>query len=441
MKKVLLNFTVVFSIVVFGFSFSFAQEEKSLKDMPQNEYDKYEKASEDALKEVNEFAKMAEKLRIFRQSNDMAYGFPADLVKLKKMQNETESFADNELKKIEDFYKSLQDKYNANDANSLNVALEKVINPFPQSKKHFQWPAAVEQNIAWFNAFQPELKKALEEAESQAEKDTEQQNKAKQVSDFPDDSYGSGDLTDIKKQMLKALFGNVIKSGEEVTAISVTSDWKEGAYSDSKQPYRKIDGTVLFADTDDDGISRFTSFVFIANKANGDWQPLKYKAFCNGCPEGWAKAGSGSMSAGGDGFLGSLLWFVLALANIFGGLLTAKAILNKYHPLIEKLTSFLAPYSIQIGLTGLIAALLGFIISMLGLRLLYGIIPQVTAVLLGIILAYDYIQSNAKGKMKEQMENSQEIIKQVNVYAQTIGLAALVVGILYLFLKGSLYFI
>ncbi len=103
--------------------------------MSQEEYDKYEKASEDALKEVNEFAKIAEKLRIFRQSNDMAYGFPSDLEKLKKMQEATDSFANNELKEIEESYKSLQDKYGASSANRLNVALEKVINPFPQSKK------------------------------------------------------------------------------------------------------------------------------------------------------------------------------------------------------------------------------------------------------------------------------------------------------------------
>ena len=79
--------------------------------------------------------------------------------------------------------------------------------------------------------------------------------------------------------------------------------------------------------------------------------------------------------------------------------------------------------------------------SMLGLRLLYGIIPQLTAVLLGIILAYDYIQANAKGKLKDQMENSHEMVSQVNVYAQTIGLIGLAAGIVYLFFNGSFYFI
>ena len=441
--KFIINVKEIFLVLLIaGFSLSFAQGEKSLKDMPQEEYDKYQKASNDALEKVNEFAKMAEKLRIFRQTNDMAYGFPSDVKKLKDMQKAADSFAENDLKEIKAFYESLKNKYNASDANSLNVALEKVINPFPQSKKNFQWPAnALEQDIAWFNEFRPELDKALKEAEEQAESDEEKNNKAKQVIDFPEDNYDGSGLSEIKEQMLKALFGNVIKSEDEITAIAVISDWKEGVYSDSKQPYRKINGAVLFADTDDDDISRFTSFVFIANKINGDWKPLKFKAFCNGCPEGWAKAGSGSMTASGGGFLNSLLWFILALSNILAGLIAGSGILKKSAPVLEKITSVLEPYAMQIGLTALAAGLLSFTLSILGLRLFYVIIPQATAVVLGFLLAYDYIKSNAKGKLKEQIDHSQDSIAKVNAYTQIIGLAGLVVGILYLLLNGSLYFI
>ncbi len=95
--------------------------------------------------------------------------------------------------------------------------------------------------------------------------------------DFPEDDFGGSGLSDLKEQMRKALLGNVIKSADEITAIAVISDWKDGIYSDSKQPYRKINGACLFADKDDDGVSRFTSFAFIANKVDGDWQTLKFK--------------------------------------------------------------------------------------------------------------------------------------------------------------------
>lgn len=264
---------------------------------------------------------------------------------------------------------------------------------------------------------------------------------AKQLTDFPNDNFSGGDLSAVKEQMLKALLGSVIKNENEVTGIAVISDWVEGKYTDSKQPYRKINGTVLFEDNDGDGISRFTSYVFISNEVNGNWQPLIFKAFCNGCPEGWTEAGSGSMVSTGNGFLGTLLWFILALSNILAGLIAGKTMLNKYHSLIEKITSILTPYAIQIGIVSLGAGILSFILSMLGLRLLYGIIPQLTAVLLGIILAYDYIQANAKGKLKDQMENSQEMVSKVNVYAQTIGIIGLAAGLIYLFLNGSFYFI
>ncbi len=442
MRSVFKNIIVFFIIISAGFSISFAQSEKSLKDMPQEEYDKYEKASENALKDVDELAKMAERLRVFRQHNDMAYGFPSDLNKLQKMKNASDSFAENDLKEIETFYQSLQDKYGAKSANGLNVAMGKVINPFPQSKKSYQWPANdIEQNIAWFKAFRPELDNALQRAQEESEAAAAEQNKAKQITDFPEDSYSNGDLTEIKEQMLKALLGRVIKSVDEVTAIAVISNWKEGVYSDSKKEYRKINGTVLFADTDSDGISRFTSFVFISNKAGGEWQPLRFKAFCNGCPEGWAKAGSGSMSASGGGFLSTLLWFILALSNILAGLIAGRDILKKSVPFLEKITPALEPYSMQIGLVTLSAGILSFILSVLGLRLFYVIIPQASAVILGFLLGYDYIKSKAKGKLKEQIESSQDSIAKVNAYTQTIGLTGLIVGILYLFLNGTLYFI
>jgi NTP pyrophosphatase (non-canonical NTP hydrolase) len=442
MSKIIGNFSIILIIILISSSLSFGQEGQGRRGMDLEKVKILEKASDEALEDVKDLARQAEKIVAFRQANEKAYGFPSDLQDLQKMQVTTESFENNELKKVLEFYESLQDKYNATGANDLNVAMSKVINPFPAEKINFPWSAnTLEQNMAWLEEFKPELEKAIEEAKEIAEATTAEQNKAKQLSDLPDDNYSEGDLADLKEQMLNALLGSVIKDENEVTGIAVISDWVEGKYTDSKQPYRKINGTVLFADNDDDGISRFTSYVFISNEVNGDWQPLKFKSFCNGCPEGWTGAGSGSMGSGGDGFLGSLLWFVLAIANILAGSIAAKTVLNKYHAVIEKIISFLTPYSIQIGLVALAAGVLSFVMSLLGLRLLYGIIPQLTAVLLGIILAYDYIQANAKGKLKDQMENSQEMVSKVNVYAQTIGLIGLATGFVYLLFNGSFYFI
>jgi len=434
---------LILIILITGISILLGQENQERRGTDQAEYERLTKASEEALAEMKELNTHAEKLVLFRQANEKAYGFPSELEKLQKMHEATESFEDDELEEIVEYYESIKEKYNATNANDLNVAVGKVINPFQESGKiSFPWSAnTLEQDLVWFEEFKPELVKKLEKAEEQAEQTAEELNKSKELSDFPEDSYSGSDLADIKEQMLKALTGPVIKSTEEVTGIAVISDWDEGIYTDSEKPYRKINGAVLFEDKDDDGVSRFTSYVFISNEVDGDWQPLKFKAFCNGCSEGWANSGSGSMSGGGDGFLESLLWLVLAVANILGGLVAGKEKLNRYHPLIEKVTSSLAPYSIQIGLVALAAGILGFVMSLIGLRVLYGIIPQVSAALLGIVLAYDYIKVNAKGAIQEQIDNQKAAIAQVNSYSQTIGLAGLAVGIFYLLFNGAFYFI
>jgi len=422
---------------------SFAQENQGRKSMDPAKIKLLEEASEKALEDVKKLNKYAEKLVAFRQANEKAYGFPSELEKLQKMHEATKSFEDDELEEIIDYYESIKEKYNAMSANDLNVAVRKVIDPFQDSgKMSVPWSAnTLEQDLTWFKEFKPELERKLEKAEEQAEQTAAEQNKAKQLSDFPEDTYNDGDLADLKQQMLKALLNSVIKTTDEVTGIAIISDWVEGKYTDSKQLYRKISGCVLFADNDNDGISRFTSYVFIANKVDGDWQKLKIKSFCNGCPEGWADAGSGSMAASGSGFLGTLLWFVLAVSNILAGLIAGKELLKKYVPAIEKITVFLGPYSIQIGLVALGAGIASFVISVLSLKIFTGIIPQATAVVLGFILAYDYIKTNATGKLKDQIENSQEAINKVSIYSQTIGLAGLIVGVLYFITHGSIYFL
>lgn len=436
-----INFILI--IMITGISILCGQESQGRRGTDQAEYERLVKASEESLEDVKELNKYAEKLVALRQANEKAYGLPSELQKLQKMQEVIETFENNELEEIVEYYESLKEKYNASSANDLNVAVNKIINPFPaKAKTNFPWSVnTLEQNIEWLNTFGPELDKAIKEAEEQAEQTAAELSKSKELIEYPEDNYSGGDLSDIKEQILKALLGSVIKSAKEVTGIAVISEWEEGIYTDSKQPYRKINGAVLFADNDNDDISRFTSYVFISDEVNGDWQPLKFKAFCNGCPEGWAKAGSGSMDATDDGFLKNLLWFVLALANILGGLIAGKGMLNKYHPVIEKITLSMAPYSIQIGLVALTAGVLSFVISFLGLRLLDGIIPQLTAALLGIILAYDYIKANAKGKIHDQINNSEAAIAQVNSYSQTIGVTGLAVGIIYLLFSGSFYFI
>jgi hypothetical protein len=112
---------------------------------------------------------------------------------------------------------------------------------------------------------------------------------------FPGDSYDGGDLKRIRAQMKKALVGQVAKSADEILDVSVIGDWAHGAYTDTKVRYRKITGTVLWADTDDDKVCRYNSYVFISDElSGGEWSPVRYRAFRTGashegdveCPRG-----------------------------------------------------------------------------------------------------------------------------------------------------------
>lgn len=106
---------------------------------------------------------------------------------------------------------------------------------------------------------------------------------------FPSDSYNGSGINEIRSAMKKAIVGPVAKSSSEVLKVSVSSNWKEGVYSDSKRRYRTINGTVLWSDKDNDGVCRYTSYVFISDQNGSGWSPLRYKGFCNGCPEGDAE--------------------------------------------------------------------------------------------------------------------------------------------------------
>ncbi|MCW9013178.1 MAG: hypothetical protein OQL06_05290 [Gammaproteobacteria bacterium] len=399
--------------------------------------------SEQAQKDLKIFIEMVAEASAFQQSHDRPKGFSWDQKELQTLHEETLDFKNNQLKDITKYFLSLQKKYNTS-ADNFTSTMHKVINPIPGSvTKNFSSPAS-ELNFfnEWLTKYLPDLEKAMDEAKQVAKEEADRQDKSKQLVDYPSDSYSGGDLSDIKQQMLKALNPSVIKNETEVLEISVTSDWKSGIYRDTKIEYRKIQGTVLFHDKDNDGISRFMTYVFISDKTSGNWSQLKFKAFCMGCPEGWSEARGGTFDpSSSDGTMSTLLWLLLSVVNIVAGMIAAKAFLNQKAPALDKVLTELDKLSIPIGLAALALGVLGFVYSFISLNILASIIPQLTAVLLGLILAYDTIKKNAKGKLKDQIDQSKDKVKQLNVYSQTIGLACLGVGLVHLILGGSLYII
>ena len=79
------------------------------------------------------------------------------------------------------------------------------------------------------------------------------------------------------------------KKASEMIKVQPAGAWNKGLYDHSKIPFQAIMGIVLWADDDHDGVCRFNSYNFIKDKKAGSWSKLRFRSFCNGCPEGWVK--------------------------------------------------------------------------------------------------------------------------------------------------------
>ncbi len=91
-------------------------------------------------------------------------------------------------------------------------------------------------------------------------------------------------------QMKKALVGKGIAKGpSEILRVVASSRWSEGVFTDTKKTYRKITGTVLWRDSDGDGVCRYTSYNFVKVQQGRLWTPLSFSGHCNGCAEGQAE--------------------------------------------------------------------------------------------------------------------------------------------------------
>ena len=397
---------------------------------------------EEATKDMQLLDEAQNQLSTFRQANDVSYGLPSGTEKLELMLTKAKEFENKELAETQKLVDSIINKYQVKNLEELGLKVQSIVNPSPLDINTFPGGYAfIERDSQWIKELIPKLETALAKSKQENIETEAKLNQQKTLTKFPNDTYTGSDKGKIKQLMINALLSaGIIKSTNEILNISVTSDWKEGVYTDSKNTYRKIVGTVLFEDKDNDGISRYTSYIFMSDKTDSGWTDIKYKAFA-GNPEGWAKPVSGTIDKADNESSRGIFWLLLSLANIVAGLLVAQEILKSKLTLIGKIISPLKPLSKIIGLTSLGLGLAGFILSLLSLNILSGIIPQLSAVILGWILAQSYLKEKASEKMKEQLDKQQASLQQINKYSQLIGLAGLLIGVLYLVLGGTFYII
>jgi len=107
---------------------------------------------------------------------------------------------------------------------------------------------------------------------------------------FPRSTYRGGGKAALAAAMRRALLaGRVAKARSEVLRVQPMGRWQRGRYRGSRVPYQKITGIVLWWDKDRDGVCRYVSYNYVKEQRGGRWKPLKVKAFCMGCPEGWTR--------------------------------------------------------------------------------------------------------------------------------------------------------
>ncbi|MCX7004371.1 MAG: hypothetical protein NTV22_14010 [bacterium] len=170
--------------------------------------------------------------------------------------------------------------------------------------------------------------------------------------------------------------------------------------------------------------------------------------------------GSGGGGGTTGGMLGSLLWLGLALANIIAGLLAAAPLLAIKAPQLAVVYRKLTPFRNLIGVLTLAIGVLSFLWALLHFSLLSGILPQLSAMAVGLFLGKELLMRKpamaaASGasaqkvaaaadaaalKAQELLIKYQSKIALLDVYQVPIGIACIVLGVLHLLISGARFF-
>ncbi len=170
--------------------------------------------------------------------------------------------------------------------------------------------------------------------------------------------------------------------------------------------------------------------------------------------------GGGGGGGTTGGLLGSLLWLGLALANIIAGLLAAAPLLAIKAPQLAGVYKKLTPFRNLIGVITLAIGALSFIWALLHFALLSGILPQLSAMAVGLFLGKELLMRKpalaaARGasaqkvaaaadaaalKAQELLTKYQSKIALLDVYQVPIGIACIVLGVLHLLISGARFF-
>ncbi len=94
----------------------------------------------------------------------------------------------------------------------------------------------------------------------------------------------------IRKAMRRALrHRRIAKRSGDIRKVVISSRWQHGRYRGTTRRYRKINGTVVWRSKKKGAICRFVTYKFVSDRRGARWTPLRFSAFCLGCPEGYTR--------------------------------------------------------------------------------------------------------------------------------------------------------
>ncbi len=105
---------------------------------------------------------------------------------------------------------------------------------------------------------------------------------------MPPDAWTGKGRAQIEKEIRAALLKTDLASGpDDILRVSITStEWTEGRFAVTREPYRKLTATILFADSNADEACRYTSYNFLSKGKRSGWTPLGFDSFCVNCADG-----------------------------------------------------------------------------------------------------------------------------------------------------------
>jgi hypothetical protein len=144
----------------------------------------------------------------------------------------------------------------------------------------------------------------------------------------------------------------------------------------------------------------------------------------------------------GRGFLGTVLWLLLAFGNITAGFIAAASLIQQRVPVLKPLYDKIMPLRTTVGIIVLMIALLVFLKNLLfHFALFADLLPILSGIAVGLVLGREIVIGKLKatkaGAFTEALAGQISLIERVEM---PLGIACLALGILHL-LAGGMWLI